>query len=228
MPKDTNVLSRFLIRSRILIENSRNIPEMNERLQEFGYTSQRWDEGLALLVAAEALVSHQLMVYGQAYQATQDVNQAWRAAEVVYTKTLKIARIAFGDEPKAATALQLHGSRKKTVSGWLDQASVFYGNLIADPSLGSALTKFGFTASKIAAEAVLVERVRKALLSRAQDLGKARQATADRDAKVAELETWVRELRALARVAFADNPQQLEKLGIVVLNAPRRKKAERG
>jgi len=225
MPKNTNVLREFLTLSRILIENSRDIPELNATLQGFGYTPQRWAEGVALLTAAEAMVSHQLLKYGQSYQATQDVNHAWRMAERVYTKTLKIARIAFGDEPKAVTALQLQGSRKKTVTGWLDQASVFYANLIGDPSLGAPLTKFGYTAAKIAAEAVLVERVRKALHTQAKGIGEAQQATADRNRQVADLGAWVRELRALARVAFADDPQQLEKVGIVVLNAPRRRKA---
>jgi len=225
VPKNTNVLGEFLIRSRILIENAHSIPEINERLLGYGYTPQRWGEGFALLAAAEASVSQQLREYGESYAATEAVNRVWKEANAVYMKTLKVARIAFGDEPKAAVALKLQGPRKETVEGWMDQASVFYGNLIGDATLGDRLTKFGYTAAKLADEAALVDQVRKVLNAQGKETGEARQATADRDRQVADLDAWVGELKALARVAFTDDPQQLEKLGVVVLNAPRRKKS---
>lgn len=47
-------------------------------------------------------------------------------------------------------------------------------------------------------------------------MGLARQAVEDRNRKLAELARWIAELRAVAKVALEDDPQQLEKLGIVV------------
>jgi hypothetical protein len=40
-----------------------------------------------------------------------------------------------------------------------------------------------------------------------------------------ELDSWVSDLRAICKVAFYDSPQELEKLGLASLNAPRRKRA---
>ena len=50
----------------------------------------------------------------------------------------------------------------------------------------------------------------------------------DRDAKLRELDDWVSNFRSVCRVALYEKPQELEKLGVMVLNVPRRtaKKAE--
>lgn len=223
MPKTTSLLSDFLTESRILVENARNLPDMSAVLKAFGYTAERLDQGLALLAETEALIQKQIREYGESYAATKALNEAWAAADGLYMKTLKVARIAFGDDPGAGAALKLSGLRKQTVTGWLEQASTFYTNLTA--GFADQLARFGYTPAKLAAEAALVEGVRKTLQAQAKESGEAQQATMVRDAKVGELDRWIGELRAIARVAFADDPQQLEKLGIRVLNAPRAHKA---
>ena len=58
--------------------------------------------------------------------------------------------------------------------------------------------------------------------------GTAQASIVARDKKLHELDSWVSELRTIARVAFYEEPQELEKLGVIVLNGPRRsaKRAE--
>ena len=48
-----------------------------------------------------------------------------------------------------------------------------------------------------------------------------------RDKALNALDTWVSAFRAICRVALADDPQQLEQLGIVVLNQSRRNSPKR-
>ncbi len=88
----------------------------------------------------------------------------------MYIKTLKVARIAFGDEPGPSAALKLSGLRKQTVTGWFEQASTFYANLTA--GFADRLVRFGYTPAKLAAEAALVEGVRQTLHSPGQGVGR--------------------------------------------------------
>ena len=223
MPKNTSSISDFLLSSRILIKNAQTIPEAGAVLLQFGYTPARLAEGSQLLATAEALVRKQSKEYGESYQATELFNQAWSAANQTYTQSLKIARIVFGAEAKAATVLKLYGPRLTSNAGWLDQAGSFYAGLTSERSLADRLAKFGYTAAKIAAEAALVESVRAAIQSQTKEFGEAQEATVERDRCLAELDTWVSELRAVSKVAFAGNPQEMEKLGILARNAPRAK-----
>lgn len=52
-------------------------------------------------------------------------------------------------------------------------------------------------------------------LQQKNETGEAQAATQARDKKLDELAKWVSDLRAVAKVALADDPQQLEKLGIL-------------
>jgi hypothetical protein len=212
----------FLQAAGTLIENAAAIPAVAAALAGYGYDSSRLEEGRALWAEADALAKRQALDSGERGVATQDQDAAWAQANAAYIKSLKVARVAFGEDPKAIAALKLYGPRKQSLPGWLEQAGTFYANLAADQPLAKCLARFGYTQAKLAAEAALVEALRSKTRAKAEGVGTAQASTAARDRKLRELDAWVSELRTIARVAFYESPQELEKLGVLALNGPRR------
>jgi len=144
---------------------------------------------------------------------------------------LKIARVAFRNIPRAKKSIMLFGARKKTLSGWLDQASTFYANILNDNGLVTIIARFGYPPEKLREEAALVEQVEAKLAQQKKEIGEAQEATVKRDKALDKLAAYVSELKAAARVAFHDNPQQLERLGLVAKaegTASRGQQAEAG
>lgn len=196
-------LEVFLQEARVLIGNAQAVPAI-----------------------VAALVLAQRKEYGEQYEASAAVQAAWTAADTAYGKTLKVARLVFADDVQAITALRLAGPRKAALSGWVDQAVCFYGNLNAQAKLVSAMGRFGYTPAKLAAEKALVDAVVTQAQAQAKETGEAQKATVDRDRALDKLDTWVGELRTILKVALADDVQSLEAVGISVAVGGRpRKKA---
>jgi hypothetical protein len=220
-------MADFLQGAKTLIENAAGLPEIAQALALYGYDSGRFEEGRRLWAEADALAKRQSLDSGGRFEATQEFDKAWAQANGAYMKALKVARVAFGEEPKAIAALKLYGPRKQSLAGWLEQAETFYSNLAADSALSGRLLRYGYASAKLGAEAASIEAVRQRTQAKVQGSGTAQASTAARDKKLRELDAWVSELRTIARVAFYESPQELEKLGLMALNAHRRaKKAE--
>jgi hypothetical protein len=162
---------------------------------------------------AEGQTAAQQAEYGDQYAATQAVEAAITAAYTAYMRSLQLARVAFKNNLKGQTALGLNGRRKESLSGWLGQAETLYQGLAADPSLLAEMAKFGYDLAKVQAEAGLVAAVRAANVGQEREKGEAQAATKARDALLAELDEWLADFKAVAQVALADSPQQLEMLG---------------
>ncbi len=116
--------------------------------------------------------------------------------------------IAFKDNRPAHTALMLCGQRYRDLVGWLEQTTIFYQNLLATPELMAGLARFGYTGAKLQAELELVKAVTEA--NQAQEIAKSKAvaATRGRDDKLAELERWLSEFKAIARIALAGSQMQ--------------------
>ena len=209
-----NRLDGFLNEARLLIDGARTDPTVAAQLTGFGYDAPALAAGKALHEEVLGLHAAQKKEYGEQFEATQALNAAWAEAEAPYLKSVKLARVVFRDDPKAWAALQLAGERGRSLSAWLDQSTVFYRNLLGDPALLAALAKVGLTRDKAVAEQALVQTVADRQVAQRRETGEAQEATEQRDTKIAALDRWVQDFRAVAKVALGDRPQLLEKLGI--------------
>ena len=203
----------FIQDARTLIVNAAGTPEIAEALAVYGYTEARFKEGLDLLESAEKLVMRKSMEHGEKIEATADFAKAWREANVMYIKTLKIARIALEDEAKSDTGLQLSGARKQTFSGWYLQAGTFYTNLLSRKALVNKMGVYGYSRESLAKEKGVVDGTAATYQRHAAQSGEAQVATQEKDRKLDELDDWVSALRAVCEIALYDDREQLEKLG---------------
>ncbi|MBI9034671.1 MAG: hypothetical protein JEZ03_09400 [Bacteroidales bacterium] len=182
----------------------------------FGYTEAKLQAALAMIVEARQLANQQLTEYAEQYQATENVYTAWDASNKVYVNSLRIARIAFRKNIQAQTALMLNGRRNASLNGWLEQATTFYANMLPNAVYMAAMSEFGFTPERLQEEHAMMQNVRELNQNQQKEKGEAQHATLARDAKVEELADWMHDFFAIARIALADNPQWMEKLGVVV------------
>jgi len=219
---------RFLQGARTLIESALGIPELAKVLADYGYTPEKLRELLALIDEVDALTKQKDFEYGEQYEASSELAKAWEAANVVYSKTLKLARIALGDDAKGVTALRLIGSRKQSLAGWYGQASTLYDNILKDPGFIDRMKDFGYTDARLRAERAVMADVMDKFRIREQETGSALASTATRDLKFGVLDSKVSDFRGVCEVAFYDDRAQLEKMGPLAptlrRRSPRRKK----
>lgn len=215
-----NRIDEFLLAAQVMIENSLADPVVKEALATYGYSGETLAAGKTLYEETIALQNTQKKEYGDQVAATSELNDIWETADQQYMKTLKIARIAFQDHPKADRAVMLFGRRKESLSGWLAQAQIFYANILNDADLMDSLVKYGYTTEKIQQESTLLNQIAAKNQEQRKEMGEAQASTQARDKKIDELAKWVSDLRAVAKVALADDPQQLEKLGILARTSP--------
>ncbi len=215
MANNQTRIDQFLLSSQVMIENSLSDNGIKTALADFGYTEEKLNAGKQLYDEAAALQNAQKKEYGDQVAATAELNEIWETAHQQYIRTLKIARVAFNDNIKADKATMLFGRRKQSLSGWLEQAQAFYKNLLNDTAFLTTLSAFGYTEEKLQNESTLINQVIAKHLAQKKEVGEAQEATETRDKALDKLAHWISDLRAVAKVTLEDNPQQLEKLGIL-------------
>ncbi|MEM9091615.1 MAG: hypothetical protein AAGC93_23110, partial [Cyanobacteria bacterium P01_F01_bin.53] len=105
--------------------------------------------------------------------------------------------------------------RKKSLSGWMAQATQFYKNAMGNKDILKALQEFGITERKLKTGLTQLKVIEAANLKQEEEKGDAQAATQKRDAALDELQDWLSDYLAIAKIALEDDPQLLEGLGIV-------------
>ncbi len=203
--------------AQLAVNNALSDAAIMTALSAFGYTEEKLQTTMAMIQEVRQLINQQRTEYAEQYQATENVSTAWGAANKVYMVSLQIARIAFRNNTHAQTALMLNGRRNASISGWLEQATTFYANLIPNTVFMDAMANYNRTPEILQEEQLMVNHVRELNQIQQKEKGEAQHATLARDAKLEELADWMSDFFTIARMALADNPQWLEKLGVVVV-----------
>jgi hypothetical protein len=214
-----NKTADFLMSAKTMIENALSDNDVKTALAKYGYDEARLQAGKALYDQALELDLAQKRETGEKEAATAEFNELWAQVDQQYMKTLKVARIILKNLYKADQAAMLYGVRKQSFNGWQEQAVSFYANILNDPDLSAAMAGFGYPEDRLKAEYEMVQEVIAKNLRQKKEKGESEQATRFRDQKLDELADFVSDLRGIAKVALADTPDYLEKLGILARSA---------
>lgn len=215
MANKNKSIEQRLLEANIALKNASTDAEIQTYMAEYGYNAEKISEGNLLYDAAQDLHNKQKAEYGDQYNATDARDKKLEEAEADYIDYVKIARICLRNDRGSYLKLNLDGSRKKTLSGMLSQAKIFYVNALADPGILAKLSKFSVTKEKLEAGKKLIDETEAAIAMQKKEGGEAQQATFDRNEDMHKLDEWMGDFKVIARIALKDKPQLLEKLGMV-------------
>ena len=213
MPGKT--LTEKLESSRILIFNSRNA-EVTTLLNEMGIDSAYLDAGEALYKETTALVNQQKKEYQEQNQAYDKFYLEKDDAEVNFNRTLKLVKVLSRNDKDLQNRLGLQNSKTYAIAQWIEAAIDFYNRLLNESTFLTKLAKFKVNTERLNAEKTAIETLKELRNQAAIEKGQAQEATRLRNEKLAELDDYCTELKAIAELALEKKPQLLEQLGIVV------------
>jgi hypothetical protein len=201
------------------IENAilgvQNNPEIQEKLNAFGYTPERIGEGKRLLDKVNGLMTTQVEEYSNQFIATDKVGKIWKTAYSNYMIIVKVLRVIFVGQPEMLQRFNATGRRNRSLSGWLRDARILYDNLLNNPEALAVLANFGYSVERLNNERQMVDEVENLHSKQLSEKGGAQQSTVERDKAFDELYKWFSSFRAIARIALYDKPQLIEARGIV-------------
>lgn len=204
-------IAQQLIAGQLTISNSIEDDEIQGLVAEFGYDSEKLNAGMALYIAAQAVVNLQTAKSGAQQESTRMLTQAEIAARDAYQSLAKVARAVFSKDKAQLTTLGLSGAMPKDIAGFLAAASTLFDNATSLPELAN----YGYDEEKIQAERSKIQALNTANQNQEMAKGAAQQATREQDAAMQALNDWAGQYRKIAKVALRGNKQLLEKIGIV-------------
>lgn len=199
-------------RTKVAVDTALDHAPLQKKLAAFGYNKEKLLKGKAIYEKVTALNSAQQKEYGESYDATDTLNIAKAEAWQIYVHHLSTARFALKEDRGSWKTLQLSGKRKKNLFGWLEQARVFYANI---GEVMDVITKYNITEAELEQGQAMVEAVLEAHETRRKELNEARQATQKRDEALQEMHAWMSRFVRTAELAFDDNAEALEMLGLL-------------
>ncbi|MDR1339638.1 MAG: hypothetical protein LBK58_06265 [Prevotellaceae bacterium] len=209
------IIAAKLLKIKEGISGVENNLEIQEKLNTFGYTHERINEGRMLLDRVTGLMTAQVKEYSEQYSASDEFGKLWKKTYGNYMVTLKVIRVAFTGEMDMLQRFNAIGRRNRSLSGWLRDSKILYTNVLNSPETIEVLARYGYTLEKLNREFQDVSEVERLHSKQLSEMGTAQQSTVERDDAFDSLCKWYSKFRAIARIALFDKPQLLEALGIV-------------
>jgi len=205
----------YLYRVSTLFTNSVLDEKIRDAVYSYGYNKDKMEEGKKLYETLDS--------FEREYQRTIDIKAALnfqkqklhRQVNKSYMKYLKIARIAFDQHTEARESLILEGIRERIFEKWFHQVEVFCNNILCNVEYWPYLEQYGIRNKDIEVLKGLLDELRVLADQTLKLTGQVKMITEKKRAQTIFVQNWVSDYIKIARIAFEDAPQNLEKLGIV-------------
>lgn len=201
---------------RISLENATTQPEIAARMSDYGYDAQKIGEGSKLHSLTVAAFGTQVMESDEAKMARAVLDSRFDEMVEKFRFDRKKAKAVFEKNAAIMNVLGLSASVPGTYLPCVQAMKMFYTKMSGDKSLQEQVLRLKLTEADIAAGLAGVAAVEDARAKYLTEIGESQDATKQKDAALASLETWMDEFYTVARIALHDKPQLLEALGLFV------------
>ena len=209
-------MSQSMAQIELAINGTLGAPAILERIEHFGYSEERVREGLAMYNQTNEEFRNFQREYGEQYTAHGEMSELWGKNRETYMQILRLSRVGLKNKPGVLHSLRATGTRKRSITGFMDDAQMLYNNLMIQPEFMTIMSGFGITAEKLNDALAQLNILSEAHKKYFREKGEAQDQTVKRDLMYDRLYDWYSDFRAVLRIALTDSEQMLEKLGIVV------------
>ncbi len=210
--------SAILERYRVALENVEAQTEIATIMSEFGYDSALIEDGKNLFTKTRQAYDLNVKEDDETSQAYSNYKAKMNQMEDTYSLHRKKAKVIFRNDLEVMKRLVLVGSVPKAYVRWLEIVKKFYSEMLSDTELQTKLSRLKVTADDLTAANALLTELEAARADYLREKGESQDATEQKDGAFAELDDWMSEFYAVARIALEDNLQLLESLGVIVRN----------
>jgi uncharacterized membrane protein YgaE (UPF0421/DUF939 family) len=151
-------------------------------------------------------------------QAYSNYTEKRESLEDTYSLHRKKAKVIFRKDLEIMKRLVLDGSVPKSYVRWLEVAKKFYLEVLPDTELQTKLSRLKITVEDLNVANTLISELETARSEYLKEKGESQDSTKQKDATFSNLDDWMSEFYAVARIALEDNIQLLEALGVIVRN----------
>lgn len=201
-----------------IFENIKNNETIKTKLAEYGYDDQEMAKGNALYTKAIEKIDDNKTKTTEELLSYDNFTIKLAELKKLYAEDRKVVKIIYKNDERHLSSLGVKGKASIRISDILNSADTLYKQLKANPTLRTRLEKVKIDESYVDERISILEEVKALYKSYGLSKGESQQATIDKNKAFADLEEWVREFYAIAKIALKENPQLLESLGKVVKN----------
>ncbi len=197
----------------VALENAGSQPKIAALMTELGFGPETLAQGRILLTQTRAVYDLNETEDDETSEASGEFKSKKAELSGIYRMHRKKAKIVFRNDGLTLEKLWLLGSLPQIYIKWLETVRKFYTVAAEDPEIQPKLLRLRISADDITAANALIDEVKTARTNYLREVGESQDATKAKDAAMAEMEDWMSEFYAVARIALEDNPQLLEALG---------------
>ena len=211
---ETATLERY----RVALENVVSQNEIATIMAEFGYDSALIEEGKQLFTLTRQAYDLNVKEDDETSLAYSNYSEKRNLLTDTYSLHRKKAKVIFRKDLETMKRLSLDGSIPAAYVSWLETAKKFYLEVLADTEVQTKLSRLKITAEDLNAANTLISELETARSEYLKEKGESQDSTKQKDSTFANLDDWMSEFYAVARIALEDNIQLLEALGVIVRN----------
>lgn len=198
---------------RIALENTESQTEIATIMAEFGYDETLLTEGKTLLTKTREAFDFNKKEDDETTESYSNFTALKESLAKTYSLHRKKAKVIFRKEPTTLSRLALTGSLPSAYIKWLETVKKFYAVASEDSAIQSKLVRLKITPEEINGTIALISNLEEARANYLREKGESQDATKAKDKAFAEIDDWMSEFYAVAKIALEDNPQLLESIG---------------